>query len=370
MASSDVQSSVSLPILPIVDEPTPTPSVDVATPVVSEEKEKNEEKKKGRRGVRLSPEEAQKRAATKEEKKLVQLAKLQLRMKKWEMEDATRAAKGLKPMVRPQKKTKKGVNPLDQVPSGPSPPPKGKGKRGRTNWETTVDPSHKEETPEKKEKKGTTKKKDKEDKKKGRVDRSLKGESTFDPKSVDYESTSMSKDMKVGDIYSRVEYFEFRGVAADRETWSFKVMRGPESGKEWNVHSPDSNPYACVSSSEFTRVIKLSKTEILNIFLHSVKQEAITVTFKTNFDEARLVEHLIGRALDCKTEAEAKGVAKEMMQEQERTFVCRKVPAEANRDLGYSLVDVLEAEGKPTYRQINHRSISELIWRGIKFVVK
>lgn len=114
------------------------------------------------------------------------------------------------------------------------------------------------------------------------------------------------------------------------------------------------------SGSSYSEVKKLTRTEMINELL-SAKESAMTVKFHKKVDEP-WVKQVLSKRTGCFNAAKAI-VAGEM-----KEMVCALASKDLN--LGRSLVFDLNAPEGKNFRQVDLRTIEELILKNKKYVLK
>ena len=187
------------------------------------------------------------------------------------------------------------------------------------------------------------------------------------------------KDMKVGDYFSQTHYGKVTGIFLNgtlersRAHFTYRGLRGPKEKDDWTVETPEA--FAAASSRHTDRTVSSTRTELAKRLM-ACKDDVFTVKYKPVLSKELLGEKLLSLKNDvatCVSDADAKRVAKKMMDSDTKTLTGRLITA--NTELGYSLVDDLggspDDKTKLTrYRNVNHRDIVELIHRGVCYKVK
>ena len=118
-----------------------------------------------------------------------------------------------------------------------------------------------------------------------------------------------------------------------------------------------------ISASQYHREEEVYRSDMVKHLINA-KQCVFTVAFRKKLDPRDIQERLLdnqGFELNEK-------FAKELSEGKLRTLTCFKT--EADDEFGRSLVIDLESEWGKGFRQIDHRTIEELILFGTKYTLK
>ena len=128
-----------------------------------------------------------------------------------------------------------------------------------------------------------------------------------------------------------------------------------------------------VSTSQFTREFKLNRTQIGKI-LEGAGHLPFRVTFHKKVESNHVADGLEGK--DLETPAKRRKIVKDLMEGQERIMHARLWRSGDQSDMEFGRYKVLDLEAtdahpekKPQQRQVDTRTITELIIEGVRYYV-
>lgn len=178
------------------------------------------------------------------------------------------------------------------------------------------------------------------------------------------KKSELSK-IKKGDKLSMTYYLTVKDVDYSGESIDVE----DQAGMEFSISGKKLIEDTINTANQFTQVINVSRTEIIDK-LESAGDSVFSATFNKLPNETSLSEALGKMAVaDLTDTKKLKKLAKEVMLGEERTIVGYLVSLEPK--MGRSTVHDLEVpKGQHPLRQIDHRTISSLVIKNVKYVVK
>jgi len=132
--------------------------------------------------------------------------------------------------------------------------------------------------------------------------------------------------------------------------------------------SRDIMEYEMHSGTTYDKEEKTTRTEIVNM-MADAKESVFTVTFHKQIDDKFATELIKTAPKDTwKTPAKIKTLAKDLTHGAECTMTCFLSKSEGK--LGRSRVIDLNAPWGMNYRQVDHRTITSLIYKNVKYTLK
>ena len=121
------------------------------------------------------------------------------------------------------------------------------------------------------------------------------------------------------------------------------------------------------SGTSYDKEEKLSRSNIVEL-LANAKECVFTVTFHKQQDAANVKDTLLAASKNTfSTPSKLKALSKELVFGPECTMTCRLSKTE--HKLGRSTVIDLNAPWGMNYRQVDHRSVTSLVLKNIKYVI-
>lgn len=132
--------------------------------------------------------------------------------------------------------------------------------------------------------------------------------------------------------------------------------------------SRDIMEYEMHSGTVFAKEEAKTRTEIVEL-LANAKECVFTVTFHKQIDADYVKSHLLAASKDTwGNSSKLKALSKELEHGPECTMTCRLSRTE--HKLGRSKVIDLNAPWGMNYRQVDHRTVTSLILKNVKYVLK
>jgi len=132
--------------------------------------------------------------------------------------------------------------------------------------------------------------------------------------------------------------------------------------------SRDIMEYEMDSGTLFDKEEKLSRSNIIELMINA-KESVMTVTFHKQLDESFISEALSAAPKDTWGNAtKLKALSKEITHGKECTMTCFLSKSEGK--LGRSRVIDLNAPWGMNYRQVDHRTVTSLVLKNVKYTVK
>ena len=162
-----------------------------------------------------------------------------------------------------------------------------------------------------------------------------------------------------GDRLSRIAYYEVVELQDDgvlvlqnEQGFQFRVSKGVVEAEMYSAH-------------QFSEQKKVNKTEMVRIF-ENVGDAVFTVRFLKQAKADDLVSSLSSTDTTAMGAKALKDFAKELLKGEERTLVGYMV--EPQTALGRSrVVDLNVPAGQHNLRLVDHRTISELVVKGVRY---
>lgn len=182
------------------------------------------------------------------------------------------------------------------------------------------------------------------------------------------ENRSDFKQIRKGDFLSETQYYEVKNVTPDQ------IAVVNERGFEFNIGRAIVEE-GLFSATQFTETVKVSRTELIEIF-HGVGDTVFQVCFNKQ-PTADAINEAIESANKGKILPinELKRLVKQAYKGEERILIGYLVKTETG--FGRSMVIDLEAntskstpEWDSRLRQVDHRTLNWLIYKNIKYEVK
>lgn len=173
-----------------------------------------------------------------------------------------------------------------------------------------------------------------------------------------------SSKLAVGNWFSSSTYYKVKEIT-DKETCQ---VVNPESGSHALQMSIDIMKYEMHSGTVFSKEEHLARTKIIEL-LASAKDCVFTVTFHKKIDADFVKTKLQSAPSDTWNNTKKLQVlSKELLMGPECIMTCRLSKTE--HKLGRSKVIDLNAPAGMNYRQIDHRTVTSLILKNVKYIVK
>lgn len=169
--------------------------------------------------------------------------------------------------------------------------------------------------------------------------------------------------LQVGDHLSRVQYYR---VVARADEEGFVTVENTH-GFQFKLRAEivEAEMY---SAGQYDREVRLTRSELAER-LTAVGDTCFTVRFRKQVSERAVAARLAVLAADpasISDEAACRRLAKELLEGEERVLVGYLVDAQPR--LGRSMVIDLDVEaGEHAIRMVDHRTISELITRNVRY---
>ena len=163
-----------------------------------------------------------------------------------------------------------------------------------------------------------------------------------------------------GDWFSKTFYFKLAKIGSDCEFVN-------QLGEQYKISRSIVNNFMD-NSLTYNEVVRVTRTEMVSI-LENVGDRAFTVCFNKKIDDKVVREKL--KKIDLRrltNEAYMLNLAEEILTGEESTITGHLLKSETL--MGRSAVINLNAERQPAYRQIDHRTIKELITGNKRYILK
>ena len=171
--------------------------------------------------------------------------------------------------------------------------------------------------------------------------------------------------LSVGNWYSQVTYYKVKDIEKD----TVKVVSSVNSSKEIAI-GKDILVSEMNSASAFDKEEKLTRTEMVEKLMDA-KETVFTVSFNKKVDDKwiqQVISEQIKSAADLKNTKKVAEVSKQLVAGSEIEMSCQLLNSE--NGLGRSTVLDLNAEYGKNFRQIDHRTVSQLVLKNVKYTLK
>ena len=171
--------------------------------------------------------------------------------------------------------------------------------------------------------------------------------------------------LSIGNWFSSVVYYKVRNVV-DKD--NCMVSTSKNSSKELKM-SRDILEFEMHSGEHFKEQKKITRTEMVDNIL-AAKETILTVSFNKKIDDAH-VKEVLGKvsAKDLKDDKKVKTLAKELTAGKEHTMTCHLLEG-SDGSLGRLKCLDLKAPHGMNFRQIDLRTVNELIVKNVKYSMK
>ena len=169
------------------------------------------------------------------------------------------------------------------------------------------------------------------------------------------------KKLKVGNWFSEMQYYQITnksGRECDCTIYN-------EDRERYSI--PEEQLYDMYSSTLFSNEEKITRTSMVEILMNA-KDCVFTVTFRTKVTPKDIEEVLSTVKSDKQLHSESKALSKQMVEGKLTTISGFLVKAEEK--LGRSTIIELSADYGKGWRQVDHRTVEELIIKNTKYTLK
>ncbi len=170
--------------------------------------------------------------------------------------------------------------------------------------------------------------------------------------------------LEIGDRLSRIQYYQVLEINEDSNGDRSYVVQN-EAGFKFKVTSGIVEA-EMFTANQFTTEEKVSRTELIEK-LEGARDTCFTVVFERKLTDKLLADKLFDLSeIGLQTDRERRKYARELLKGTERRLVGYLMKAEPK--MGRSMVVDLEVEpGRNNIRMVDHRTIKELIIRGVRY---
>lgn len=168
------------------------------------------------------------------------------------------------------------------------------------------------------------------------------------------------KKLAIGNWFSEIQYYKYKHLAS-KKVYEFTHI----AKNEEDYQISDDQVIQMFSSAQYNSEEAITRTQMVDI-LTNAKNSVFTITFRKKL----LNEEVEKKLLDLKTASEMKSkeFAASLITGEKATLVCILTKSEPL--LGRSLViDLTRPYGKG-FRQVDHRTVDELIIKNVKYTIK
>lgn len=169
-------------------------------------------------------------------------------------------------------------------------------------------------------------------------------------------------DLKPGDYLSRISYCK----VISKKGGKLRIQN--EDGFEWSI-SANIVENEMFSATQFEQIKKVTRTEMVDLLMHDVGDACFEAVFHKQPKDSEIVESLNACDYKALTEQTKKRKAiKQSIVGQTRTLVGRILKREPT--MGRTLAIDLNIQGAHRQRQVDHRTLERLTFRGTRYELK
>lgn len=180
--------------------------------------------------------------------------------------------------------------------------------------------------------------------------------------------TSKNTDIKwnlskiaIGDWFSQVQYFKLNSRNGDM--WNCSILKD----SNMNYQIPAEQVKDMYSATLFDSEEKVTKTQMVEIF-QSANEAVFTITFNVKVQPEEIATLLSSIKSQADLDNRKKELSKQLIEGKLTTIT--GFLAKREESLGRSLVIDLTKERSKAFRQVDHRSIKELVLKNVKYTLK